>query len=172
MRKLAILAIFLALTLLVSGCTQSAAPSAATPAPTATAQPVTQGDAAQYLATAAKINAEFSQVEVYLKNILSKLEAAKTPADLPEALSSVSNDLADAKFHVQNAQVLAHELSGYATTPQEKQDSQKILTDLQYLENALTALNAGIEEAQKTSPDIAVMDAKLKECSDWIAKIK
>lgn len=167
MRKLAILAIFLSLILLVSGCTQSAAPSAPT-----TAQPASQGDAAQYQATATKISAEFSQVEVYLKNILSKLEAAKTPADLPAALSSVSNDLADAKFHVQNAQVLAHELSGYATTPQQQQDSQKILTDLQYLENALTALEAGIEEAQKTAPDIAVMDAKLKECSDWLVKIQ
>ena len=169
MRKLAILAIFLALTILVSGCTQSSTPAAATPP---TAQPTTQGNQAQYQATSEKINSEITQVGVYLNNIMSKLSATTAPADLPNVLSSVSNDLQDAKFHVQTAQGLTHTLSSYASTPQQQQESQKLLTELQYLENALTALNTYIEEAQKTSPDTTLMDAKLKETSDWLAKVK
>ena len=181
MRKLAILAIFLALTVLVSGCTQSTTPVAATtvatPAPTiaptiAPTQPAIQGDAAQYQATSEKINAEIIQVGLYLNNVISKLSANTAPADLPNVLTSVSNDLQDAKFHVQTAQELTHTLSGYASTPQQQQESQKFLTDLLYFENALTALNTYVEEAQKTSPNITLMDAKLKETSDWLAKVK
>ena len=163
MRKLAILAIFLALTVLVSGCTQSTTPAAATPI---------QGNPALYKATAEKINSEITQVGVYLHNIMSKLSANTAPADMLNVLASVSNDLQDAKLHVQTAQGLTHDLSGYSSTPQEQQESQKLLTDLQYLENALTALNTYVEEAQKTSPDTTLMDAKLKETSDWLAKVK
>ncbi len=177
MRKLAVLAIFLALTVLVSGCTQSTTPVAATTVATpaltiAPTQPAIQGDAAQYQATSEKINAEIIQVGFYLNNVISKLSANTAPADLPNVLTSVSNDLQDAKFHVQTAQELTHTLSGYASTPQQQQESQKFLTDLLYFENALTALNTYIEEAQKTSPNTTLMDAKLKETSDWLAKVK
>jgi len=154
MRKLAILAIFLALTLLVSGCTQPA-----------------QGNAVQYKATIEKINAEFAQVEQYMKNVNTKLASANAD-DMSTVLTSTSNDLQDAKFHVQNAQSLAHDLSGYATNAQEQQDAQKVLTHLQYLENSLSSLNSAIEEVQKPSPDFIVFEAKIKESNDWLSKIK
>lgn len=164
MRKLAILAIFLALTILVSGCTQSSTPAAATSTPV-------QGNEAQYKATSDKISAEFAQAELYIKNFNSKLASAKAE-DMAATLASASTDLQDAKLHVQNAQALSHDLSGYATNAQEQADAQKTLTYLQYLENAISSLNSAVEEAQKSSPDMTVFEAKIKESSDWIAKIK
>ena len=164
MRKLAILAIFLALTVLVSGCTQSPAPSAAT-------STQAQGNEAQYKATAEKITAESAQAELYIKNFNAKLAAAK-PEDITATLTSASTDLQDAKLHVQNAQALSHDLSGYATNAQEQAEAQKMLTNLHYLENAISSLNSAIDELQKSSPDMTVFETKIKESSDWIAKIK
>ncbi|MDP3396722.1 MAG: hypothetical protein Q8S57_08685 [Methanoregula sp.] len=164
MRKLAILAIFLALTVLVSGCTQSLTPYTTTP-------PHAQGNEALYKATAEKITAESAQAELYIKNFNSKLASAK-PEDITATLTSASTDLQDAKHHVQNAQALSHDLSGYATNAQEQAEAQKMLTNLHNLENAISSLNSAIDELQKSSPDMTVFEAKIKESSDWIAKIK
>ena len=182
MRKLVYLAVFLVLAVMVMGCTQTATSPVATPssattqvttlAPAqATVQPSAQGDAAKYLATSGMVMTEVNQVVQYMSAAGSKLAAITTPDQLSAALPGVSSDLNNAKSHVQTAKGLAQDLTRYATTPQQQQESQKALADLGYLENALTSMNAAVEEVQKSSPDIAVMDAKIKESNDWLSKI-
>lgn len=189
MRNILILTIFLVLAVMVMGCTQTdTAPDATTPSVTAqvtvkapvatqaatvqvTAQAPSQGDAAKYQATYETIRSEVNQVVQYMGAASSKLNGLTSADQLPGALASVSNDLNGAKLHVQTAQGLAKDLTTYATTPQQQQDSQKILTDLGYLQNAITAMNTVIGEAQKPSPDTALMDAKIKESDDWLNKI-
>lgn len=117
------------------------------------------------------IMTEVNQVVQYMSAAGSKLAAMTTPDQLSATLPGVSSDLNNAKSHVQTAKGLAQDLTRYATTPQQQQESQKALADLGYLENALTSMNAAVEEVQKSSPDIAVMDAKIKESNDWLSKI-
>lgn len=134
----------------------------------ATALPAANGTD-QYQSTSEKINLEATIGDV--NDIISKLNAVKTQADLPAALSNVSGDVQDVKGHIQNAKAIAQVLSMSASTPQQQQDNQKTIADLQNLDNVVAALNAGIAEAQKSSPSIATMDAKLKEASDLMAKV-
>ncbi|MCX6701003.1 MAG: hypothetical protein NTV68_13985 [Methanomicrobiales archaeon] len=171
------------------GCTQTTTSPVATlpstttqvttPAPVATqalAQATTiqasaQGDADKYVATSRMLVSEVNQVVQYMGTASSKLAAITTAEQLSGALPGVSSDLREAKLHVQTAQGLAQDLTRYATTPGQQQESRKILTDLGYLENALTSMNAAVEEVQKPSPDIALMEAKIKESNDWLARI-
>ncbi len=180
----------------MTGCTQTATTPAAAQ-PTATIQGTTEGtaqgttqttaqaqvvaqttvqrselsDEANYQAAAAKIVSEYNVVLDSMGAASSKLDAIKTPDQLPGALASVSDDLNTAVVHVQTAQDLAGDLTNYSTTAQQELESGKILTNLGYLENALAALNDAVSEARKPSPDIALMDAKLKESDDWLARM-
>ena len=188
MRKFVFLTIFLVIAVMIMGCTQSATTPAATqPSATAQAQtqaqtqapvatqantqPSSQGDAAKYLETSQMILSEVNQAIQLMNSASTKLDAISTPDQLQGALASVSSDLNSAKLHVQTAEGHAQDLTRYATTPQQQQDAQKIQTYLVYLENAIASMNDAIGEAQKPSPNIALMDSKIKEMNGWLAKI-
>ena len=186
MRKFVFLTIFLVIAVMIMGCTQSATTPVATQ-PSATAQtqaqtqapvaaqantqPSSQGDAAKYLETSQMILSEVNQAIQLMNSASTKLNAISTPDQLQGALASVSSDLNSAKLHVQTAEGHAQDLTRYATTPQQQQDAQKIQTYLVYLENAIASMNDAIGEAQKPSPNIALMDSKIKEMNGWLAKI-